>query len=70
MAHRGKLDGNDALIDFANKLEQTCIEVVESGRMTKDLALLIHGDKLQKSDYLNTEDFLDAIDKGLQAKLV
>ena len=69
LAHRGKLDNNNALIDFASKLEETCIEVVESGRMTKDLALLIHGDKLQKSDYLNTENFLDAIDKELKAKL-
>lgn len=69
LAHRGKLDGNQPLIDFAEKLERTCIEVVESGRMTKDLALLVHGNKMEREDYLNTQDFLDAIDKGLQAKL-
>lgn len=69
LAHRGKLDDNQLLIDFANKLEQTCIEVVEQGKMTKDLAMLIHGDNLQRADYFNTEDFLDAIDQSLKAKL-
>jgi isocitrate dehydrogenase len=69
LAHRGKLDGNQPLIDFASKLEDTCIEVVEEGKMTKDLALLVHGDSMQRSDYLNTEDFLDAINRKLQSKL-
>ncbi len=69
LAHRGKLDNNQPLIEFADKLEQTCIETVEQGKMTKDLALLIHGEKLKREDYLNTEDFLDAIDMGLRAKL-
>lgn len=45
LAHRGKLDKNQALIDFSSKLEQVCVEVVESGVMTKDLALCIHGSK-------------------------
>ncbi|WP_165020316.1 isocitrate dehydrogenase (NADP(+)) [Dysgonomonas sp. ZJ279] len=69
LAHRGKLDSNEALVDFANKLEETCIETVEQGKMTKDLALLVHGDKMQSSDYLNTENFLEAIEQGLRAKL-
>lgn len=69
LAHRGKLDGNAELIDFSEKLEQTCVEVVESGKMTKDLALLIHGDKLQRADYLSTEEFLHAIDEALKVKL-
>jgi len=69
LAHRGKLDGNQPLIDFAGKLERTCIETVEQGKMTKDLALLIHGDKMQREDYLNTEDFLEAINQGLREKL-
>ncbi|WP_108821415.1 isocitrate dehydrogenase (NADP(+)) [Dysgonomonas sp. Marseille-P4361] len=69
LAHRGKLDSNQELIDFASKLEATCIETVENGKMTKDLALLVHGDKMQRSDYLNTEDFLDAIAEGLKEKL-
>lgn len=69
LAHRGRLDGNQALIDFAGKLEETCIETVEQGKMTKDLAMLVHGDKMQRKDYLNTQDFLDAIDQKLQEKL-
>jgi len=69
LAHRGKLDGNTDLIDFAEKLENTCIETVENGKMTKDLALLVHGDKMQRTDYLNTEEFLDAIAEGLKEKL-
>ena len=65
LAHRGKLDGNEPLIAFAQALEAACIEVVESGRMTKDLAILID----PKAPYLYTEDFLDAIDRALQAKM-
>lgn len=69
LAHRGRLDGNQPLVDFANKLEETCIEVVEQGKMTKDLAMLVHGNEMQRQDYLNTEDFLDAINQALKAKI-
>ncbi|WP_373512730.1 NADP-dependent isocitrate dehydrogenase [Persicitalea sp.] len=69
LAFRGKLDDNQQLIKFADTLEQVCIDTVESGKMTKDLALIIHGDKLTKDNYLNTEDFLEAIDENLQKKL-
>lgn len=70
LAFRGKLDGNDALINFANALEQVCIETVESGKMTKDLAICIHGNKVNHGDhYLYTEEFLDAIDENLKVKL-
>ncbi len=69
LAHRGRLDGNQPLIDFSQKLEQTCIEIVEQGQMTKDLALLVYGDKLVRQNYLNTQDFLDAIANRLQTKL-
>jgi isocitrate dehydrogenase len=70
LAFRGKLDGNQALIDFANALEAVCIETVESGRMTKDLAVCIHGNKVKHGDhYLYTEEFLDAIDENLKKKL-
>lgn len=69
LAHRGKLDENQALINFCNTLEKVCIETVESGKMTKDLAVCIHGNKVTPDQYLNTEDFLDALDKNLQAKL-
>jgi len=65
LAHRGKLDGNDELINFAQSLEDTCIETVESGEMTKDLAILISRDQ----KFLTTNNFLEAINKNLQKKL-
>ncbi len=69
-AFRGKLDGNEALIEFANTLETVCIETVESGKMTKDLAVCIHGNKVDhESHYLYTEEFLDAIDNNLKKKM-
>jgi len=67
LAHRGKLDNNQPLIDFTRKLEKVCIETVESGKMTKDLAVLIHGENLTRKDYLNTEEFLAAIKHNLDA---
>jgi isocitrate dehydrogenase len=70
LAFRGKLDGNQALIDFSHALEQVCVETVESGKMTKDLAVIIHGNKVNHGEhYLYTEEFLDALDHGLRAKL-
>jgi isocitrate dehydrogenase len=70
LAFRGKLDDNQALIDFAEALESVCIETVESGKMTKDLAVCIHGNKVSHGDhYLYTEEFLDAIDENLKQKL-
>ncbi|MFL2666493.1 MAG: NADP-dependent isocitrate dehydrogenase [Flavobacteriaceae bacterium] len=68
LAHRGKLDNNSDLIKFCLDLESICIETVESGKMTKDLALLIHGKKLNKSHYLNTQEFLDTIKLNLESK--
>ena len=65
LAHRGKLDSNDELIKFSKTLEDVCINCVETGSMTKDLAILI--DKNQK--YLTTNQFLDAIDGNLKKKL-
>ena len=69
LAHRGKLDGNHDLILFCETLEKVCIEVVESGKMTKDLALCIYAKDLKPEHYLNTEAFLDAIDAELQKQL-
>lgn len=70
LAFRGKLDGNNELINFANTLEKVCIDVVESGKMTKDLAVCIHGNKVNHGEhYLYTEEFLDAIDSTLRAEL-
>lgn len=69
LMHRGKLDGNDELIAFAQSLEDVCIETVEGGKMTKDLALLIHGKDMTREHYLSTQEFLEALNQGLQAKL-
>jgi isocitrate dehydrogenase len=70
LAHRGKLDGNAELIRFCETLEQVCIDVVESGHMTKDLAVCIHGNKVEHgTHYLYTEEFLDALDTELRARL-
>ena len=65
LAHRGKLDGNDELIKFAQTIEKVCIECVENGAMTKDLAILIG----PSSKYLTTNQFLDEIDGNLKKKL-
>ena len=69
LMHRGKLDGNQELIDFCQTLEQVCIDTVESGKMTKDLALLIHKDAMTADDYLNTQEFLDALKTNLDKAL-
>ncbi len=67
---RGKLDNNQELINFCHALEQVCVETVESGKMTKDLAVCIHGNKVTHGDhYLYTEEFLDALDSNLKVKL-
>jgi isocitrate dehydrogenase len=62
---RGKFDHNEELMNFANTLERTCIETVESGHMTKDLAILVGSD----TKWMNTEDFLSCLDTNLQKKL-
>ena len=65
LAHRGELDGNNELIKFSKTLEKICIDCVESGSMTKDLAILIG----PSTKYLNTNQFLDKIDGNLKKKL-
>ncbi len=69
LAFRGLLDNNQELINFCTTLEKVCVETVESGKMTKDLALCAHGENLTEKDYLDTESFLNAIDTNLKAKL-
>ena len=69
LMHRAKLDQNTALQNFCEKLEQVCIETVESGKMTKDLAVLIHGEHLVSENYLSTEGFLAALKQNLDIKL-
>ncbi len=65
LQYRGKMDGTQDVVDFANELEKVCVDVVESGRMTKDLAILIRADH----PYLTTEDFMTAIDEELKSRL-
>ncbi len=65
LAHRGKLDGTPDVIKFAETLERVCIETVESGKMTKDLALLVGGD----TPFLTTEEFLAVLDENLRAAM-
>jgi isocitrate dehydrogenase len=62
VAHRGKLDGTPAVTDFARRVEQVCVETIESGQMTKDLALLVGGN----TEWLTTQDFLAALDENLR----
>ncbi len=65
LAHRGTLDGTPAVTDFARTLEQVCVETVEGGQMTKDLALLIAPD----APWLSTDEFMNALDSNLARKL-
>jgi len=65
LAHRGKLDDNNELIKFSNTLEKVCIESVENGYMTKDLAILINKD----AKFQTTTEFLETINSNLKKKL-
>jgi isocitrate dehydrogenase len=69
LEHRGNLDGNQELINFCQTLEKVCVDVVESGKMTKDLAVCIYGNKVSDDQYLHTEDFLEALNLELQKRL-
>jgi len=70
LSHRAKLDGNGKLAKFSKALEDVCIETIEAGFMTKDLAICIKGLKgVTSSDYLNTFAFLDKLAENLQKKL-
>lgn len=70
LAHRAKLDDNKPLTDFANKLEAVCVETIEAGYMTKDLAICIKGmANVDRSDYLETFEFIDKLAENLRKKL-
>jgi isocitrate dehydrogenase len=69
LAFRAQLDANSQLEQFCAKLEEVCVETVETGIMTKDLALCVHGKDMLDSHWVSTEEFLDAIDANLKAKL-
>lgn len=66
LEHRGNLDGTPDLIAFAKRLEKACVDTVESGKYTKDLALCIHGPSVKDGMFLNTQDFLDAITEQMK----
>jgi isocitrate dehydrogenase len=70
LAHRGKLDGTPAVTEFANKLESVCIQTVESGKFTKDLAILVHGPKVGREHWMTTQEFLDALDAGMKKAFI
>jgi isocitrate dehydrogenase len=65
LKYRGKFDGNQALIDFAQTLENTCVATVEAGFMTKDLAILVGKDQ----PFMNTTQFMDKIVENLNGAL-
>jgi isocitrate dehydrogenase len=69
LLHRAKLDKNTKLENFAKKLEETCVETIESGFMTKDLAICIKGNNVDRKDYLNTFEFLDKLQENLNTKM-
>ncbi|KAI9297164.1 NADP-dependent isocitrate dehydrogenase [Neoconidiobolus thromboides FSU 785] len=70
LAHRAKLDDNSKLLQFSNKLEKATLDTVDvDGKMTKDLALAIHGDKLNRSHYVNTEEFLNLVAQRVKKEL-
>ena len=69
LAHRGKLDGTPEVTEFARKLEQVCVETVEAGHMTKDLAVCIHGNSPPAGSFMNTNDFINKLAENLQNKM-
>ena len=69
LAHRAKLDGNHKLLNFSKALEKACVSTVENGQMTKDLAILVHGEDMLDKDYLTTNQFLSKIKKSLDVIL-
>jgi isocitrate dehydrogenase len=69
LAHRAKLDGNDALAKWSQDLEGAVISTIEAGHMTKDLAICVHGTtKVTPDQYLNTEPFMDKVAEALAAR--
>jgi isocitrate dehydrogenase len=69
LAHRAKLDKNEKLAEFCEILEEVCVESIENGQMTKDLALLAKGPGITRSDYMETVAYMECLGKNLSAKL-
>jgi isocitrate dehydrogenase len=70
LMHRAKLDNNSDLLNFATKLEEVCVGVIEGGKMTKDLALSIHGANMKREHWQTTNEFMNTIKKALEDKLL
>jgi len=68
-AHRAHLDNNKQLENFSHTLEKVCVETIEAGKMTKDLAICIHGNNVKREHYLNSQEFLQLLGKNLRLKL-
>eukprot|EP01083_Nonionella_stella_P268518 907789_1 len=69
LKHRANLDSNAALTNFCNELEQTCVDSIQNGQMTKDLALCIHGSELKREHYIETVEFMDTLGRNFEARL-
>jgi isocitrate dehydrogenase len=69
LAHRARLDGNKELLTFSETVERTCIDTVESGIMTKDLALSVHGDKMKREHWVTTNEFMNSVRDNLEKKI-
>lgn len=69
LSHRAKLDGNTELEKFATSLEETCVDTIQAGFMTKDLALCIHGKELKREHYMETIAFMDKLVSELEKKM-
>jgi len=71
LSHRGTLDDNKALVHYAETLEKVCVDTIESGHMTKDLAICVKGgvNNIARSDYLNTFEFLEKVAENLKTAL-
>jgi isocitrate dehydrogenase len=69
LEHRAKLDGNERLKNFCHILEQVCVESIEKGQMTKDLALLVHGHSTERKHYMETVEYIQQLGKNLKSKI-
>jgi len=69
LLHRAKLDSNKPLENFCNSLEKVCVDTIEAGKMTKDLAICIHGNNVKREHYLNSQEFLELLSRNLKSKL-
>jgi len=69
LAHRAKLDNNAELAKFSHTLEKVCVDTIEAGKMTKDLAICIHGNNVKREHYLTSQDFLKLLGSNLKAKM-